>query len=231
MDIKAASLNSAMPRNAAEQAGLVGDVAIHDALHAIDRLSAIYDALQEASRSIDPSETMEARAMRYEVQHDKAMQRARDLVFPAAERLMDLQTAIEARAVHAAGLATPPQAAAEIRAALRGMSSAEREKAITKAFETGDTEILASIHGQNSLLWGGVKAPVQSRFQAFVVARVPELERQREALGTVQTSLELASGAFVKAASAWRNLPAAGRGREQAEHHQMADKALKDALA
>jgi hypothetical protein len=230
MDIRSPLLNSNIARDAIAGSGL-NDLAVTDALAAIDKLGNLHDALHEAQKSIDPAETAEARAMRYEAQFTRAVERGRDVATAVMGRLMTTAAEIEARGIEAAGLASEPRSAAEIRAALRSMSPAEREKAISRAFETRDSEVLASIYNASGVTWGGTKAPVGERFRVYIDEVSPETVVQRQAADSLMQSLELAAEAFTKAAKKWRDPIAAERGRQQQEHHQRADRALKDALA
>lgn len=230
MEIRSPLLSSKIARDAVSGSGL-DDMSSVDAFIAIDKLGNLYDALNEAQKSVDPSETVEARAMRYEAQFVKAVERAKDFSGGAMERLAQTEKDIEARGVHLAGLSLEPKSGAEIRAALRAMSPAEREKSVMRAFEQRDSEVLASIYKSSTVTWGGTKAPVGDMFKGYIDTVSPETVRQRDAVATVMQSLELAVDSFVKSASGWRDAGAAERGRAQREHYERSGAALRDAIA
>lgn len=229
MDIRSPLLDSKIARDNIMGAGL-NVPEVNQSFEAIDSLGALYDALKAAQKTVNPTETPEARALRYEQQFTKSVARARDLTVSAIERLDVFAAGLEARAIYEAGLSEEPSSAPEIRSALRSMSAEDREKAIAKAFRENDVEVLASIYRASQVTWGGTKEPVNEMFAHYVDSAAPELVRQRQAVASVTQGLELAAETFIKSANKWRDPIAADRGERQQEEYAQADAALKAAL-
>lgn len=230
MEIRSALLNSAVTLNNL-MPGQASKPEIARALAAIDRMGNLYDSLKAAQSTVSPHETPEARAMRYERQFKSAVSKAREVALEAAGGLDVLSQVIEAAALGQAGLGESPASGAEIRASLRGMSQDDRDKAIADAFKRGDTEVLASIYGQNRVTWGGTSKPLDQQFQHFIQKAAPEAQAGREAVSKALEGLELATETFVTSAEAWREPEAAARGYQQLEEYDLAEQALKEALS
>jgi len=60
---------------------------ISQSLNAIDGLGRLYDALSQTRHAVNPKETVEAAAMRYDKQYTEAMAKANDLAEGAARKL------------------------------------------------------------------------------------------------------------------------------------------------
>ncbi len=229
MEIRSALLNSTTTRNT-----LMPDATsipeINQALGAIDQIGKVYDALRHVHGTVNPKETVEARAMRYEKQFVASITHARGMATQAAEKLDNLAQTIRARALAEAGLAAAPASAQEIRAALRSLSQKERDKAIADAFKRGDAEVLASIYGSNRVTWGGASQPLEAQFEQYIDKAAPEAVRQRDALEQTMQGLEMAVDTFVRSAQKWREPAAAERGFEQEADYGKAEAELKAAL-
>lgn len=203
---------------------------IRTILRAIDKLGGLYDAVRSVNEAVNPNETREARAMRYEEQYRKAVRHAKELTADALERLDSWEKTAEVAALHQAGLTTAPDNAAEIRAALRGMDKGEREKAIETAFESRDPDILSSIYQQNPILWGGVDGPLDQQFALYVDQAAPEAKDARETGKYALDGLRMATDAFAEAATKWRDPEGAALGYQQQEQYDEANAALQAAL-
>lgn len=103
--------------------------------------------------------------------------------------------------------------------------------AIDRMGKRGDTEVLASIYGQNRVTWGGTSKPLDQQFQHFIQKAAPEAQAGREAVSKALEGLELATETFVTSAEAWREPEAAARGYQQLEEYDLAEQALKEALS
>jgi hypothetical protein len=195
-----------------------------------DQMGTFYDALQKVNAAVNPHETPEARAMRYEDQFNKTMKRAREVAVEAGETLHSLEQAIKAQALGQSGLNAPPASGAEIRASLRGMTQAKRDQAIHDAFDRNDRELLASIYGQNRVTWGGTSKPLEKQFSLYIETNAPDAAENGEALDKVSEALDLAINTFSSSATEWRDPASAARGFAQQEQYDKADAALKAAL-
>lgn len=77
MDIRSPLLDSKIARDNIMGAGL-NVPEVNQSFEAIDSLGALYDALKAAQKTVNPTETPEARALRYEQQFTKSVARARE---------------------------------------------------------------------------------------------------------------------------------------------------------
>jgi hypothetical protein len=229
MEIRSPLLNSALVKSNLLP-GVPLDSDLGASFDAIDRIGRLYDTLRATHETVDPHENPQARAMRYETQYQKAVTKAREVALAAAARLDANAAVIDSSAVYQAGLHTKPETAAEIRAALRSMTPAEREKAVSEAFKNRDTEILASIHGASAVTWGGIKAPIKDVFKAYIDEVSPDWVRQRENLAKVTGALDLAADSFVKSADKWRDQHNAEIGFRQQEEFEKATTAFNSAV-
>ncbi|MEE4537560.1 MAG: hypothetical protein V2J51_03590 [Erythrobacter sp.] len=228
MEIRSPLLSSKLAR---ENLGKKADVyEINRALNAIDNIGQLYDALSAAQKSVDPLETPQARAMRYETQYLKATAKGEEVLLGAMESLNNLAATIKQQALFQAGLTDPPASAQEIRASLRSMSQADRDKAIADAFESNDREVLASIYGNNRVTWGGTTNALDSQFEAYVERNSPDARANREAVSKAAEATNLAFDTFAKSANDWRDPLNAAKGYAQQEEFDKADAALKAAL-
>lgn len=229
LEIRSALLKSETVRRALDpQHAEISEVA--HALQSIDALGGLYDALRKTHEAVNPHETPEARAMRYEKQFNSAVGKARELAMAAGEKLDTLAELIDKTAIAEAGLGKPSANDAEIRAALRGMKQSERDKAVSAAFERGDRQVLNAIHGQNPVVWGGTSKPIDQFFSAFIDTQAPEALARREAVNKITEGLNLAADAFTSAAVKWRDPLTAARGFAQEKQYSEAEAALKAAL-
>lgn len=200
-------------------------------LSTIDQLGRLHDGLQASSASTSPTETPEARAMRVERQFQTAGAKAKQIATDAAARLERLTAGLETNAIEEAGLAKQSLNASEIRAALRGMKPAERDKAIEAAFENKDTEILSAVFQQNPILWGGNSmGALDVRFKLHINEAAPQAMAEMETVSKAMTSLEMATSAFIEASNGMRQPALAERGQQQQEQHDRAQAALNAAL-
>lgn len=229
MEIRSPLLSSAIARKSIGEK-LAADSDFSHALGTIDQMGSLYDAMHAAQKSVSPHETIEARAMRYEKQFEQAKAKAERVLENAYGRLQAKMEAIRSAGLFQAGLASPPEGAQEIRAALRGMTAKERDKAISDAFERGDVQVLASIRDANPVTWGGTGLPIDQQFDAFIDRMTPDLVEQRKAIRDTVQAIELATDAFLEAAGKWHDPLAAARGRQQQAEFERADAALKAQL-
>lgn len=200
------------------------------ALNTIDSFGSLYDALAKAQKSINPQESPEARAMRYEKQYQQAVAKVERALDDTMGRIEAFKEGIRAAGLFQAGLKDEPKDAAEIRAALRSMTPKERDKAIKDAFDSGDAQILTSIRAANPVTWGGSSMPLEPMFDAFIDRVTPELVKQRAAMQKVTQSLKLATEAFFNGAEEWRDPLAAEKGRQQQAEFERAEAELKAAM-
>lgn len=229
MRIKPPTLSSRIAANLLREA--TNHSEIRHTLGVIDLLSEIYDALEKSAEATSPHETKEARAMRFEKAYSAAVERAKDLTSTAARFLDTLANDANFQALNKSGLWTKPESAAEIRAALRQMTPAAREKAIADAFAANDAEILSSIYKANSVIWGGVKAPLDAMFDGYIDLIVPERAVQIGAADQAAQMLGFATDGLLKAAEQWRDPESAARGEEQAQQFSNAKAELDAAFA
>lgn len=229
MDIRSPLLSSAIARKSIGEK-LAADSDFSYALGTIDQMGSLYDAMHAAQKSVSPHETIEARAMRYEKQFEQAKAKAERVLENVYSRLQGRMEAIRSAGLFQAGLASPPEGAQEIRAALRGMTPKERDKAISDAFERGDVQVLGSIRDANPVTWGGTGLPIDQQFDVYVDRVSPDLVEQRKAIRDTVQAIELATDAFLDAAGKWHDPLAAERGRQQQAEFERADAALKAQL-
>jgi hypothetical protein len=100
----------------------------------------------------------------------------------------------------------PPAEAAEIRAALRAMPQAERDRTISDAIERGDAAVIASVQRVSPLLIGPLTVPVESLTNLYLDRHAPEMRSQLEAVEAAATNLSFAASAFKRAAEDMRDL-------------------------
>jgi hypothetical protein len=169
--------------------------------------------------------------MRVERQFQTAGAKAKQIATDAAARLERLTAGLETNAIEEAGLAKQSLNASEIRAALRGMKPAERDKAIEAAFENRDTEVLSAVFQQNPILWGGnSKGGLDVRFKLHINQAAPQAMAEMQTVSKAMTSLEMATSAFIEASNGMRQPALAERGQQQQEQHDRAQAALNAAL-
>ena len=228
MDIRSPLLSSALARENIGDRAEVMEIA--KALNSIDRIGQLYDALHRAQNSVDPLESPQARAMRYERQYLQATAKGEEVLLGALEALNNLANTVKQQALLQAGLTDPPASAHEIRAALRSMSPADRDKAIADAFKNDDREVLASIYGHNRVTWGGTSKPLDGQFDVYVERNSPDARANREAVNKAAEHVNLAFDSFRKSADGWRDPLNAAMGFAQAQEHEQAEAALKAAL-
>jgi hypothetical protein len=229
MEIRSALLKSDTTRNNLRP-GMERVSEIGAALAAIDRMGGLYDAIRQVHEAVNPQETIEARAMRYEKQFGKTVSEARRIAEQAGGLLDSYARSIHAQAIDKAGLSSQPVDGPEIRSALRAMPQAERDKAVNAAFERGDVEVLSAIYGRNPVTWGGTTKPLDKQFQLHVEKAAPELVQEREALDKTMEGLTLAVDTFVKSAEKWRDPLTAAKGFAQEKEFEQAEAALRAAL-
>jgi hypothetical protein len=226
MEIRSALLKSDTTRNNL-RLGMEARSEIATALGAIDRIGGLYDAIRQVHEAVNPQETVEARAMRYEKQFQNTVAEARNTALKAGEFLDSYARSIYSQAIEKAGLSVQSVDGPEIRSALRAMPQAERDKAVNEAFKRGDVEVLSSIYGRNPVTWGGTTKPLDKQFQLYVETAAPEMVQEKEALDKTMEGLTLAVDTFVASAEKWRDPLTAARGFQQAEEYEAADAALK----
>lgn len=203
---------------------------IAKALGAIDSIGGLYDGLRRVHETENPNETPTARAMRFETQLKAADAKARKITDEAGAVLDSFAQSLKARALHEAGLSSQPISGPEIRASLRAMPQAERDKAIADAFERRDNEVLSSIYGQNRLLWGGTSKPLDKQFALYIDTVAPDVRADSEALDKAYEGLSLAVDTFVAAGEKWRDPLTAAKGFAQEKEYEQAEAALRAAM-
>ena len=197
------------------------------ALGAIDKLGDLFDALAVAQQTINPQETPEARAKRYEKQFQASVAKVERTLDEAMARLNSQCETIREAGIYRAGLSAEPKDAQEIRAALRQMTPKERDKAISEAFDRNDADVLSAIRASNPVTWGGSSMPLAQMYDAYIDRVTPELVKQRDALTRASQSLKLATEAFFNGADEWRDPLAAAKGEAQKAEFEKADAALQ----
>ncbi|MFN3473839.1 MAG: hypothetical protein ACK4ZW_07315 [Blastomonas sp.] len=228
-EIRSALLNSETTRNNL-MPGKDKWPEISHALGGIDRIGSLYDAIRKVHEASNPHETPEARAMRYEKQYLSVVAETKKIAYEAAGKLDGFAESIRARALHEAGLTSQPLTGPEIRASLRAMSQADRDKAIHEAFESGDNEVLSSIYNHNRVTWGGTSKPLDVHFNLYIDKAAPDSVSDREALDKATEGLDLAVGAFLDSAKKWRDPLTASKGFAQEKQYEQAEAALKAAM-
>jgi hypothetical protein len=229
MEIRSALIKSETTRNNLRP-GMDSIPEISMTLATIDQIGKMYDALRATNEAVNPHETIEARAMRYEKQFQTTVAKARDITEVAAAKLDMLAKSNETRALEQAGLTSGPPTGPEIRSALRQMPQADRDKAIADAFERGDNEVLSSIYGHNRVTWGGTSKPLDRQFQQYIDRNAPDAVKLREAIDKATEGLGFAADSFVSSATKWRDPLTAAKGFAQEKEYEQADAALKAAL-
>lgn len=229
IEIRSALLSSQTTRNNLHP-GKDSIPAIARALAAIDQIGGLYDGLRKVHETENPNETPTARAMRFETQLKAADAKARKITEEAGAMLDSFAQSLKVRALEEAGLASQPLSGPEIRASLRGMTQAERDKAIAEAFDRGDVEVLSSIYGQNRLLWGGTSKPLERQFALYIDKAAPEVRAESEALDKAYEGISLAVDSFVAAGEKWRDPLTAAKGFAQEKEYAQAEAALKAAM-
>jgi hypothetical protein len=199
-------------------------------LATITQMSSLYDGLAAAAQSQSPHETPQARAMRVEQQFNSAGAKVKRIATEGFHRLETLTKCLETNAIEESGLGNASMNAAEIRAALRSMKPAEREKAIEAAFEAKDTEVLAAIYKQNPILWGGSTGALDVKFKMHIHDAAPQAMAEMETVSKALASLEMATSAFIEGSNELRQPTLAEEGRKQQEEHERAQAALTAAL-
>lgn len=228
METKSALLSSNTARNILGT--FVNHAEIGHTLNAIDRLGGLHDALRLARDAKSPDETPEARALRYERQFKASYDKARDLAVQAEEKLNAFVQSAHAVSMQRSGLNSPPANADEIRTALRAMPANERQAFIGKAFDLGDTEILASIHGKHHILWGGIDGPLEPLFEQYLTKADPDRQGRMSAAEEAKRALGLAADAFTEKAKEWRDPAALECGQQQEAEFKEATEAISRAL-
>ena len=91
--------------------------------------------------------------------------------------------------------------------------------------------MLASIHGQNSIMWGGSTKPLDKLFTLYIEKAAPEPAQRREAVNKAMEGLGLATDSFLSSVGKWRDPNAASRGAEQQQTYETTEAAFVAALA
>lgn len=97
----------------------------------------------------------------------------------------------------------PSENAVEIRNVLRSMTSEARNKAISEAIESGDSEIISAIKHGNALTTGMPKQQVSQIVSAYTAKVAPQLLDETKALDEVFESAKLIINHMVTAADTY----------------------------
>jgi hypothetical protein len=196
----------------------------------IDQISDIFDGLVAVRETVNPSETEEARAVKYRDAHQRATARVDQLLQDAVGRLVDRERKLQADALARAELNRASPLAAEIRATLRGMSQADRDRAVTDAVASGNADVILAIQSIPEMLRGPLSVPVETTTRLFLEQTSPTLTADLADVSAALETLNLAAGAWRRAAEEMRDLPAERRADEGAEAQKMASWKLGVAL-
>lgn len=185
------------------------------AINTVDQLAALYEGLQAVRESQSPLETREANALAYRQRYDAAVARAENLVRAPVERCVDFEASSKAAAMKAAGIAADPPRADEIRTALRSMSQADRDRAVTQAMDRGDAAVIAAIiHAPSPIVVGEFSIPLETMTAHFLDKANPHLAKDAEDFETAVETVKMAWDGFQRGARSLRDLPAEGRAEE-----------------
>ena len=198
---------------------------------AIDQLAGLYDGLASVRAAQNPMHTAEARAQAYKKQFEAAQKRAEEILRGAVGDMASFQADAESAARTKAGLDRSVPHAAEIRSALRNMTQAERDKAMSDSLAAGDTEPLLSCMGANPILTGRFTTPMEVHLKLLMETAAPELVQARADLESMGNHLSVAAGAFRKASEAMRDLNAEQRGEQGEQLAAEAERKLAAAMA
>lgn len=198
-------------------------------INTIESLSGRYDALETLYTTPDPSRTLESHALQYRETHQKAAERAAAEVAAVLESLKALENRYIDEAEKKAGLHNqlPTHIAAELRAALRGMTQKERDKAITEAIKNGDVAVIQAVReSPNHLLTGKVSIPHDAIYGEFVRRADPEIESKIEDVNSARNHLNFAYEAFSRDANKMRDPLLEAKADQQKEQTDNAKKLL-----
>jgi hypothetical protein len=198
---------------------------------AIDQLGGLYDGLAAVRAAQNPMHTAEARAQAYKKQFEAAQKRGEEILKRGVDQMVSFQADAEDAAREKAGLNRSVPHAAEIRSALRNMTQAERDKAMSDSLAAGDTEPLLSCMGANPILTGRFTTPMEVHLKLLMETAAPELVQARADLEAMGNHLSVAAGAFRKASEAMRDLNAEQRGEQGEQLAAEAERKLAAAMA
>ena len=197
----------------------------------IDQLSEVWSSLSILRETADSRLTREARALAYRDQHRKAQEHAGTLLRVATERLEARRNTLRNDAFKRAGLLEQYPQAEEVRKALRELSQAERDSAISEAIDRGDAWIIASIRNFPPLLTGKLTMSREMIEDLFVDRAAPELREQMTEIDTALQSLDFAASSFNAATEEMRDIEAEDKANADAAKVAEAEAAFSKAIA
>lgn len=194
---------------------------------ALDEMAELWDGLEAVRSNANPLNTAERRAVKH---HEATTKRAREVVDRAVQSIAQLEQDTVSAARAKLGLDRVPPLAAEIRAALRAMPQAERDKAMSDALAAGDVELLVSCMGAHPVLTGAFTIPLDVQTRALIETQCPEVAACREAVEQLGTALSVGFHAFEASANNMRDRGAESRAIEGAEAAAKAESQLAAAI-
>lgn len=195
----------------------------------IDDLASLYDSLSTLYETEDHTRSREAQALRYRDQWTKARDRAQKRFDDALLALDDLRRERRWEAETKAGLNSPlsEPAAQEIRAALRALSPAQRDKAIREAALSGDWAVVNAVRNTPSqLLVGPYTAPLGELVTTMIHVADPELVELEQDIDTATQIVGGAAKQFRTLSASMRDLEAEQRGEQEQAAREAAEKRL-----
>jgi hypothetical protein len=218
-------------RAARQSLGHVSHPAATWIARSIDDLSSLYDGLAAVRAAQNPLHTQEKRALDYKQKFEAAQIRSKEIIDRAVEQMANYQADVEAAARSKAGLDRPVPHASEIRAALRSMTQAERDKAMGDSLAAGDTEPLLACMGANPILTGRFTTPMEVHLKLLMETAAPELVQARADLEAMGNHLSMAASAFRTSTESMRDLNAEERGEQGEQLAADAERKLAAAMA
>lgn len=197
---------------------------------ALDEMAELWDGLEAVRSNANPLNTAERRAADFLKHHEATTKRAREVVDRAVQSIAQLEQDTLSAARAKLGLDRVPPHAAEIRAALRAMPQAERDKAMSDALAAGDVELLTACMGSHSVLTGKFTVPLDTQLRALIETQCPEVAACREAVEQLGTALSIGYKSFEASANNMRDRGAESRAIEGAEAAAKAESQLAAAI-
>ena len=192
------------------------------AIMAIDQIGDIYDGIKEFRANPPPDMTRDGQEHHFRNSYANAMNTAETIVKSTREKLIAHESNLYKAARAKAGLErnrNDPELV-EIRAALRGMSMADRDKALARALDTGDTSVIAAIQDVSSVLIGETTTALDTMTGLFIERANPTIRDDLANVANAIDTFELTVTAFTGEVEKLRDLEA----EREADRHKEASK-------
>jgi hypothetical protein len=199
------------------------------AFRTIDDVSSSYDALKTLRETPDPTLSREGKALRFQTSYDKALKRVSASAQQTVAELSDLEERIKSDALKAAGLSDwlPEAQAQEIRAALRSMSPADREKVVQEAIAANDSATIRAItQSPTAFLYGGLKTPVNELVEVMLESASPGFKSRLDEVASATDFIAASVKTFATTTSDLRDRFAEELGAEQLAASKAAEAVL-----